>query len=187
MNENSIATDAIETAGYGPPGGGPPGGYGPPGGGGYGPPPGGGPPMGGGGYGPPGGGPPGFGPPPGGGGFGPPPGGGYGGPGGPPGMMMPGSMGPKFNPLAIVSMICGILSIPTCFCSCVAPGVNSPLALAAVVCGIIGLQKMKQQPQMWKGGGMAIAGIVTGGIGLILVLMAAFTELDDAIRHSSGL
>jgi Domain of unknown function (DUF4190) len=194
MNENSMGTDAVETAGYGPPGGGPPGGYGPPGGappggygppggGGYGPPPGGGPPMGGG-YGPPGGGPPGFGPPPGG-GFGPPQGGGYGGPGGP---MMPGGMGgQKFNPLAIVSMICGILSIPTCFCSCFAPGINSPLALAAVVCGIIALNKMKAEPQMWKGGGMAIAGIVTGGIGIILVLMAAFTELDDALRHSSGL
>jgi hypothetical protein len=102
--------------------------------------------------------------------------------------MMPGGVGgQKFSPLAIVSMICGILSIPTCFCSCFAPGINSPLALAAVVCGIIAMQKMKAEPQMWKGGGMAIAGIVTGGIGLILVLMAAFTELDDAIRHSSGL
>ena len=101
--------------------------------------------------------------------------------------MMPGGGGPKTSPLAIVSMICGILSIPTCFCSCFAPGVNSPLALAAVVLGIISLNKMKSEPQMWKGGGMAIAGIVTGGIGLILVLMAAFTELDDALRHSSGL
>lgn len=181
MNEN-IATDAIETAGYGPPGGGPPGGYGPPGGGGYGPPPGGGPPMGGGGYGPPGG-PPGFGPPPGG-GFGPPPGGGYGGPGGPPGMMMPGSLGPKFNPLAIISMICGILSVPTCFCSCFAPGLNSPLGIAAIVCGIIALNKIKAEPQMWKGGGMAIAGIVTGGVGFILVFVAWFTTFDDAIRNS---
>jgi Domain of unknown function (DUF4190) len=184
MNENSMGTEAIETAGYGPPGGAPPGGYGPPGGGGYGPPPGGGPPMGGGGgYGPPGGGPPGFGPPPGG-GFGPPPGGGYGGPGGP---MMPGGGGQKFSPLAIVSLVSGILSIPTCFCSCFAPGINSPLALAALICGIIALNKMRAEPGMWKGGGMAIAGIVTGGIGIILVLMAAFTEIDDAIRHSSGL
>jgi hypothetical protein len=193
MNENLVATtDAVQTAGgYGPPGGGPPGGYGPPGGGGYGPPggggygppPGGGPPMGGGppGYGPPGGG--GFGPPPGG-GFGPPPGGGFGGPGGPPGMMMPGGGGQKFNPLAIISMICGIMSVPTCFCSCFAPGLNSPLAIAGIVCGILALNKMKAEPQMWKGGGMAIAGIVTGGVGFILVFVAWLTTIDDAIRSS---
>jgi hypothetical protein len=102
-------------------------------------------------------------------------------------MMMPGGGGQKFSPLAIVSLVCGILSIPTCFCSCFAPGLNSPLAIAAVVCGIIALNKMKAEPQMWKGGGMAIAGIVTGGLGIILVLMAAFTTLDDAIRNSSGL
>ena len=133
---------------------------GPPG---YGPPPGG---M---------GGPPGYGPPPG--GFGPPPGGF----GGPPGMMMG---GPKTNGLAIASMICGILSIPTCFCSCVAPGLNSPLAIAALVLGIIGMSKIRGAPQMYKGGGMAITGIVTGSIGLILVLLAAFTAIDDSIRSS---
>jgi hypothetical protein len=132
------------------------------------------------GYGPPGGG---FGPPQGG-GFGPPPGGGYGGPGGPPGMMMPGGGGQRFSPLAIISMICGIMSVPTCFCSCFAPGLNSPLAIAAIVCGIIALNKIKAEPQIWKGGGMAIAGIATGGVGFILVFVAWFTTLDDAIRSS---
>ena len=95
--------------------------------------------------------------------------------------------GQKFSPLAIISMICGILSIPTCFCSCVAPGINSPLAITALVCGIIAMNKIKAQPQMWKGTGMAIAGIVTGGLGFLLVALAAFTTIDDAIRNSSGL
>ena len=127
------------------------------------------------GYGPPPmGGPPGYGPPPG--GFGPPPGGF----GGPPGMMG----GPKLNGLAIASMICGILSIPTCFCSCFAPGLNSPLAIAALVLGIIGMSKIRGAPQMYKGGGMAITGIVTGSIGIILVLLAAFTAIDDSIRSN---
>ena len=180
---------SVQAAGYGPPGGGPPGGYGPPGGGppGYGPPGGGAPP---GGYGPPGGG--GYGPPPGGGygppqggGFGPPPGG-FGPPGGPPGMMMMGGQ-PKFSPLAIIAMITGILSIPTCFCSCFAPGLNSPLAIAGLVCGILAMNKIKAEPNMWRGTGMAITGIVTGALGILLVLLAAFTTLDESIRSSSGL
>jgi hypothetical protein len=100
-------------------------------------------------------------------------------------MMMGGQ--PKFSPLAIISLITGILSLPTCFCSCVAPGINSPLAIAGLVCGILAMNKIKAQPQMWRGTGMAIAGIVTGGLGILLVLLAAFTTIDDSIRHSSGL
>jgi len=173
MMQSGMETGLVQAAGYGPPGGGPPG-YGPPGGGGL-------PPMGGGpgGYGPPPG-PPGYGPPPGG-GFGPPPGG-FGPPGGP--MMMGGQ--PKFTPLAIISMILGIMSVPTCFCSCVFPGLNSPLAIAGLVLGIMALGKIKGNPQMFKGGGMAIAGIVTSAIGLLLVLLAALTTLDDQIRSSGG-
>jgi hypothetical protein len=167
-----LPNESLETAGYGPPGGG-----------GYGPPPGGGPPGYGGGspgYPPPGGGPPGYGPPPGG-GFGPP--GGY----GPPGAMMPPGMmmgGPRVSPLAIISLICGLLSMPTCFCSCVAPGINGPLPLAALICGFMALGKIREAPQLWKGSEMAITGIVTGGLGFILVMMAAFTTIDESIRHS---
>jgi hypothetical protein len=134
------------------------------------------------GYGPPPGAPPGgpggYGPPPG--GYGPPPGG-YGPPGGfgPPGGMMQG--GPKVNPLAIVSLICGILSMPSCFC-CFA----SPLALAAVITGVIGLQQIRGNPQAWTGAGMAIAGIVCGGIGVSLHALAWFTPWDEAIRLRSG-
>ena len=99
-------------------------------------------------------------------------------------MMMGGQ--PRFNPLAITSMILGILSMPTCFCSCVLPGLNSPLAIAGLVLGIIALGKIKNANGMYKGGGMAIAGIVTSAVGLLLVLLAAFTTLDDKIRGSSG-
>jgi hypothetical protein len=97
-------------------------------------------------------------------------------------MMMGGE--PKLNPLALISFICGVLSMPTCFCSCFAPGINSPLAIAGLVCGILGINKIREQPQMWKGGWMSIVGIVTSGVGLILVLLAAFTAIDDNIRNS---
>lgn len=94
---------------------------------------------------------------------------------------------PKFSPLAIIALITGVLSIPTCFCSCFAPGLNSPLAIAALVCGIRALGQIKVNPQMWRGSGMAIAGIVTGAVGILLVLLAAFTQIDESIRSSTGL
>ena len=173
MMESGLETGLVHAAGYGPPGGGPPGGYGPPGGGppGYGP-PGGGPP---GGYGPPGG-PPGYGPPPGG-GFGPPPGG-FGPPGGP--MMMGG--GPRFNPLAIVSMVLGILSIPGCCCWFL----GAPMAIAALVLGIVAFGKIRSNPQVFKGGGMAIAGIVCASVGLLLDLVAIFSTIDDTLKRQYG-
>ena len=39
---------------------------------------------------------------------------------------------------------------------------------------------------MNKGGGMAIAGIVTSAIGVILMLLAAFTTLDEQISQGFG-
>jgi len=151
---------------YGPP----PGGYGggpPPGGYGGGPPPGdnGGPPGGFGGP-PPGGyGPPPMGPPPG--GFGVPPPYGYGGP----------PMGPMMMPepqkgLAIASLVCGILAIPTtCCCS----ALSLPLAVAAVVMGGIAISKANRSPQTHGGKGMAVGGLVTGICGVVfaIVMLAA--------------
>ena len=73
--------------------------------------------------------------------------------------------------IAIASMVCGILSIPCC-CLWV---FSALLGVAAVVLGIITFS------QKYDGRGMAIAGIITGGIGLILalgwLLMMSFTAL----------
>ncbi|HEY8041573.1 MAG TPA: DUF4190 domain-containing protein [Polyangiaceae bacterium] len=127
------------------------------------------------GYGPPQG-PPGYGPPPG--GFGPPPGG-FGPPGGPPGMMMGGQ---RFSPLAITSMILGIVSIPGCCCWFI----GAPVAVAGLVLGIIAMGKIRGNPQMWKGGGMAIAGIVCASVGLILAMVAIFSTVDDNLKGQYG-
>jgi hypothetical protein len=127
------------------------------------------------GYGPPQG-PPGYGPPPGG-GFGPPPGG-FGPPGGP--MMMGGQ--PKFTPLAIISMVLGILSIPACCCSFF----GAPFSIAGLVLGILAMGKIRSNPQMFKGGGMAIAGIVCSAVGLLLDLVAIFSTIDDNLKSQYG-
>jgi hypothetical protein len=163
--------------GYGPPGGYPPGGGfgGPPGGpppGGYGGPPGAPP----GGYGPPGSG---YGGPPG----GPPPG--Y----GPPGAFGPGGLGPgagpsgpKLHPLAITSFVLGLLSVPLCCCSLF--GLWAPVG--AVVCGIVAMNKIKLEPASFSGNGFCIAGIVMGGCGLMLDMIAIFTTIDDNLKSRYG-
>ena len=59
---------------------------------------------------------------------------------------------------SIASLICGILSMLCCMCGCM----NLPLSIAAVVLGIITITKH------YDGKGMAIAGLITGGLGLVL-------------------
>ncbi len=131
------------------------------------------------------GGPPGWGQPPGGnpygppGGYAPPPGG-FGPPGGPPNMV-PGG-GPSLNPLAIASLVLGILSIPGCCCWFA----SGPMAVAALVLGIVAMNKIRSSPLAWKGGGMAIAGIVCASVGLLLSIVAIFSTLDDQLRGRWG-
>jgi len=131
------------TAGYGPPGYGPPG-YGPPAG--YGPP----------GYGPPGYGPPGYGPPGHGGapygpfgGYGPY--GGYGGYGFAPAR--------KTNVLAILSLCAGLVSFVVCWL-----GIFT--GIAALVLGLVARRQIRDRDE--QGGGMAIAGAITGGLAALL-------------------
>ena len=76
---------------------------------------------------------------------------------------------------SIASLICGIISMLCCICSCA----NLPLCIAAIVLGIITLTKH------YDGKGMAIAGIITGGLGLIfgLVMLGGYLS-DGEIRDS---
>lgn len=76
--------------------------------------------------------------------------------------------------LSIISMVFGILSnVCCCF-----TGFSITLGIAAVVCGIIAVVKRKSVK------GMAIAGIITGGLGFILAfisLVGLFGGALDAI------
>ena len=76
---------------------------------------------------------------------------------------------------AIASMICGIISI---VCCCLT-WVSLILAIVAIVLGIIALK------YQYDGKGMAIAGIVTGGIGIfiwLIVLLAAGAEYFSSFK-----
>ncbi|MEL7159808.1 MAG: DUF4190 domain-containing protein [Bacteroidota bacterium] len=65
--------------------------------------------------------------------------------------------------LAIASMVCGILGFFTVF-----------TALPALVLGIVSLGRFRRDPQYRTGKGMAIAGIIMGGL-VILSLLLIFS------------
>ncbi|MBR5766824.1 MAG: DUF4190 domain-containing protein [Lachnospiraceae bacterium] len=68
---------------------------------------------------------------------------------------------------AIASLVCGILSILCCMFSCI----DTPLSIAAIVLGVVTMVKA------YDGKGFAIAGIITGAIGIPLqiIMLYAFS------------
>ena len=76
----------------------------------------------------------------------------------------PGGFGPaKTSPLAIVSLVLGILGI--CCSSLFVVGI------AAVVTGFLGRKQVNESQGTIKGGGMALAGMILGGIAILLGLV----------------
>ena len=82
--------------------------------------------------------------------------------------------------IAIASLVCGILSILCCCLTCF----SVVLSIAAIVLGIITLVNK------YDGKGMAIAGIATGGVGILLVAIfliagtsSTYQDLLDAIIY----
>ncbi|HEX5441636.1 MAG TPA: DUF4190 domain-containing protein [Ktedonobacterales bacterium] len=74
---------------------------------------------------------------------------------------------PRLGTWALVSMICGAVSIVS---------FQSILAILAIVFGFIGLNEVKKSQGTVEGRGFAIAGIVTGfiSIGLTLIIIALY-------------
>jgi len=84
--------------------------------------------------------------------------------------------GGSLNPLAIISLVTGILALPFGFC-CGCFG--TPLGIAGVVCGLIALSQINNSNQSGKG--LAIGGIACGALGLcIAILMVILGLVLDA-------
>lgn len=66
--------------------------------------------------------------------------------------------------LAITSMILGILSLLLC---------GPFLGIPAVICGHIALSRSQKNPAQFGGGGFAITGLVTGYIGIAMIVILA--------------
>lgn len=89
---------------------------------------------------------------------------------------------PRTSPMAIWSLILGILGLVTC-------GLG---AIAGLVLGILGLKQTKDRPAEFTGGGLAIAGIIisaimipVGGIGTPAALMfPVFARAQESAKQS---
>ena len=98
-------------------------------------------------------------------------------PGYPPGPGAPGGYGvpQKTSPLAIVSLVLGIVGI---CCSQV-----FVLGIGAIVTGFIGRNQINQSGGQLKGGGMALAGMILGALGVVLGLaiwILAAADIGDS-------
>ena len=75
---------------------------------------------------------------------------------------------PKTDPLAIVSLVLGGVSLLLCVCC---GPFAIPLPLAAIGCGIGSIVRINKDPNALGGKQLAIAGIAVGGVGLVLVIV----------------
>ena len=93
-------------------------------------------------------------------------------------MGMPGQMGPTSNGLAIAALVCGILSIlSTCCCALL----SLPLALAACVMGGIAMSKVKANPAVYGGRGMALGGLICGIVGILMSIAFLALGMGQAL------
>ncbi len=76
---------------------------------------------------------------------------------------VPAGAGQKTNTLAITSLVTGIIAVLTCSCFGV-------LGIAAVVTGVLGRNQIKESNGLEQGDGMALAGLITGAVSLVLGL-----------------
>ena len=63
--------------------------------------------------------------------------------------------------LAVASLVLGIVSLVICWLGILT-------AVPAAICGHAALRAIKAEPTEYGGGGMAIAGLITGYIGLLV-------------------
>lgn len=78
--------------------------------------------------------------------------------------------------LATTSLVLGLISIPT-NCICIGP----LLGLTAVVVGIVALSRAAADPYQHGGKGLAIGGIVSGGLSLLLLVVSLVAVASGAV------
>ena len=76
------------------------------------------------------------------------------------------------NTLAIVSLVCGVLSL---FC------LGIVLGLPAIIMGFMQLNKIKSDPVTYGGKGLAIGGMVTGALSSLLTILGILLFLAGII------
>ena len=90
------------------------------------------------------------------------------------------------GPMAIVALICGILSV-LCHCVPVAGSfIGFVLSVAAIVLGILEIRKIGKGESSEKGKGMAIAGIILGAVGIVFGIIWAIIIAVGAFAGAFG-
>jgi hypothetical protein len=84
------------------------------------------------------------------------------------------------NTLAIISLVFGIISIPTACCY----GCGVIFAIVAIITGLIARSQIKQSAGRQGGGGLALAGVI---IGAIVAALAVIGGLCYAVSMIIGL
>ncbi|MFN0140972.1 MAG: DUF4190 domain-containing protein [Pyrinomonadaceae bacterium] len=90
----------------------------------------------------------------------------------------PAGAGGENKTLAIISLVCGILSLICC--SWFIPGI------AAIVMGFIARSKANSDPANYGGAGLAMGGIITGAISVVLGIIVIILYLAGALAGSLG-
>jgi Na+/proline symporter len=72
---------------------------------------------------------------------------------------------PQTDPLAVLSLVLGIASIPLVFCY----ALGLPAGIAAVVLGALSLQRTRRQPaaSRWQ----AVVGMICGAVAVIAIVI----------------
>jgi hypothetical protein len=84
------------------------------------------------------------------------------------------------NGLAVASLVLGIISIPTL-------GLLGVGAIVALVLGVIALKRIKKEPAVYGGRGMAIAGIITSVVSFLLIAVFVLVSAIVAPKMLDGL
>jgi len=71
---------------------------------------------------------------------------------------------PRTNGFAIAGLVLGILSFLLSFCCCG----GLPFNLLGLICSLVGLVQVNSQPEVYGGKGLAIAGLITSGLSLLV-------------------
>jgi len=75
---------------------------------------------------------------------------------------------PTNDPLAIVSLVCGIAS---CVFGVCCGFVGLPVVAAGIITGILAMNRIKSAPDTYTGHGLAMVGVITSGVGAVLVVL----------------
>jgi|ETNmetMinimDraft_25_1059894.scaffolds.fasta_scaffold279562_1 hypothetical protein len=72
----------------------------------------------------------------------------------------------KTNVLAIISLTCGLISIPAIICC-----YGFPFNIVGLVTGGLAIMQINADPDHLSGKGLAIAGILTSLVGILLLIL----------------